>query len=113
MARKFKVGFVHEVLVNYRYHGKNTHLNVKEMERSMRIAFEKAFDTDDEKILCLRRKCYGNFYKILAGSYFTAGNYRMFMKYSVKSLWLMPENISYFLAFPFRRLKKSYENKVA
>ena len=113
IARKFKVGFVREILVDYRYHGKNSHLNVREMDRSMNIFYEKAFDTDYKSILRLRRKSYGNFYKILAGSYFTAGNYQRFMKYLLKSLWLMPENISHFLAFPLRRLKKSYENKSA
>ncbi len=113
IARKFKVGLVREILVDYRHHGKNSHLNVKEMERSMKIFYEKAFGTGDKKILRLRRKSYGNFYKVLAGSYFTAGNYQRFMKYSAKSLWLMPENISHFLAFPLRRLKKSYENKSA
>ncbi len=113
IARKFKVGFVREILVDYRYHGNNSHLNVREMDRSMKIFYEKAFDTDDKSILRLRRKSYGNFYKILAGSYFTAGNYQQFVIYSLKSLWLMPENISHFLAFPLRRLKKSYENKPA
>lgn len=113
VARKFKVGFVREILVAYRNHGGNSHLNVKEMERSVKIFHEKAFATNDKKILRLRRKSYGNFYKILAGSYFTAGNYQRFIKYSLKSLWLMPENINHFLAFPLRRLKKSYENKSA
>ncbi len=106
VARKFKVGFIREILVAYRNHGSNSHLNVKEMERSVKIFQEKAFDTNDKKILRLRRKSYGNFYKILAGSYFTAGSYQSFIKYSLKSLWLMPENISYFLAFPLRWLKK-------
>ncbi len=34
----------------------------------MKIFYEKTFDTDDKKILRLRRKSYGNFYKVLAGS---------------------------------------------
>ena len=111
IAKNFKVGFVREILVDYRNHGNNSHLNIPEMERSMKIFYEKAFDTNDKNILRLHRKSYGNFYKILAGSYYTNKNYQRFIKYSLKSLWLMPENISYFLAFPLRRLKKSYENK--
>ncbi|MDQ3089309.1 MAG: glycosyltransferase, partial [Acidobacteriota bacterium] len=110
VARKFKVGFVPEILVDYRYHGKNTHLNLMKMERSMKIAFEKAFDTDDEKILRLRQKSYGNFYKTLAGSYFTAGNYQRFIRYSLKSLRLMPENIYYFSGFPLRKIRRNREN---
>lgn len=113
LARKFKVGFVRKILVDYRHHGKNSHLNIEEMERSVKIFHEKAFDTNDEQILQLRRRSYGNFYKILAGSYFTDRNYPKFIKYSLKSLWMMPKNISHFLAFPLRRLKKSYENKSA
>ena len=106
LARKFKVGFVREILVHYRHHGDNSHLNIEEMERSVKLFQEKAFATKDEKILRLRRRSYGNFYKILAGSYFTDGNYPRFIKYSLKSLWIMPKNISHFLAFPLRRLKK-------
>ncbi len=106
LARKFKVGFVREILVHYRHHGENSHLNIEEMERSVKLFQEKAFATKDEKILSLRRRSYGNFYKILAGSYFTDGNYPRFIKYSLKSLWIMPKNISHFLAFPLRRLKK-------
>ena len=113
LARKFKVGFVREILVDYRNHGNNSHLNIREMERSVKIFQDKTFATNDENILRLRRRSYGNFYKILAGSYFTDGNYPRFVKYSLKSLWLMPKNISHFLAFPLRRLKKSYENKSA
>lgn len=113
LARKFKVGFVREILADYRHHGNNSHLDVKEMERSVKIFHEKVFATNDKNIMRLRRKSYGNFYKILAGSYFSAGNYQSFIKYSLKSLWLMPENISHFLTFPLRRLKKSYENKSA
>ncbi len=113
VARVTKIAFLPEILVAYRNHGGNGHLQIPRYERSMLMGYEKIFQTADEEILRLRRKSYGNFYKILAGSYFTAGNYQRFMKYSLKSLWLMPENISYFLAFPLRRLKKSYENKSA
>lgn len=113
LAREFKVGFVRKILVDYRHHGNNSHLNIEEMERSVKLFQKKAFDTNDEHILQLRRRSYGNFYKILAGSYFTDGNYPRFIKYSLKSLWMMPKNINHFLAFPLRRLKKSYENKSA
>jgi len=102
VARKFKIGFVPEVLFHYRHHNGNAHLNLEKMERSVLLAYEKAFNTTNEKILRLRRKSYGNFYKILAGSYFSAGNYRMFIKKMIKSLWLKPSNIQHYIKFPIR-----------
>jgi hypothetical protein len=83
-------------------HNGNAHLNLEKMERSVLLAYEKAFNTTNEKILRLRRKSYGNFYKILAGSYFSAGNYRMFIKKMIKSLWLKPSNIQHYIKFPIR-----------
>ncbi len=113
VARKFKIGFVPEVLLDYRLHGKNSHLNLEKMERSLSIAFEKTFKTKDENVLRLRRECYGNFYKVLAGSFFNAGNYPMFTKYLIKSMWQQPSNIRHYLEFPTRRLLKRGSNKSA
>lgn len=107
VARKYKVGFVPEALVNYRNHGLNAHLDIKEMERSTKIAWEKAFDTTDEKVLRLRSKSFGNLHKVLAGSYFQAGDFPASLKHAVKSLWYKPQHIGYYLSFPLRKLKKS------
>ncbi len=107
IARKYKIGFVNEALIDYRLHGHNSHLNLEKMERSLKIAFAKAFETSDKKIQRLRRESYGNFYKILAGSYFHQGNYPLFVKNSLKSLWLKPGNIQYYFTSPVRRLLKS------
>jgi glycosyltransferase involved in cell wall biosynthesis len=106
IARKFQVGFVPEVMVDYRIHGKNSHLNIIEMERSMKIFYEKAFQTDDKNILRLRQRAFGNFHTKLAGSYFRAKNYRKFWQHSLKSLWLTPQNYGRFLKFPFRWLRR-------
>lgn len=106
IARKFKVGFVREALVNYRSHGKNSHLNVREMERSMGLFYEKAFDTNDEKILRLRRKSLGKFHSVLAGSYFHSKSYGNFIRHTLKSLWLTPQNYERFVTFPIRWLKR-------
>lgn len=106
VARKYKVGFVPEALVNYRIHGVNAHLNIAEMERSTKLAWEKAFDTTDEKVLRLKRRSYGNLHKTLAGSYFQAGDYASCIRHAALSLWYKPQNIGYYLNFPLRRLKK-------
>ena len=106
-ARRCRVGFVREPLVDYRSHGTNAHHNVAEMERGMRRMLEKAFTTDDASVLKLRNRAYGNFHRTLAGSYFQAGNVGRFLRHAVESLKHRPSNISYFLAYPFRRFQKS------
>lgn len=107
VARKFKVGFVPELLVNYRIHSAAAHLNVKEMERGMSRFYEKAFATDDPSVLNLRRRAFGNFHRILSGSYFVAGDYGSFASHAVRSIAIQPGNIGYFLKFPLRRVLNS------
>ena len=107
VARKFRVGFVSELLVNYRIHSTAAHLNVKEMERGMTRFYEKAFATDDPSILKLRRRAFGNFHRILSGSYFVAGEYGSFVFHAVRSVIMQPRNIGYFLKFPLRRFSNS------
>lgn len=104
VARLFKVGFVREPLVNYRSHGAAAHHNIHEMERGMSLFYEKAFA--DPSVSHLRRRSYGNFHRVLAGSYFQAGDMASFAKHAVKSVWNRPANLGYFLEFPLRRLRK-------
>jgi glycosyltransferase involved in cell wall biosynthesis len=106
VSRVAKIAFLPEVLVAYRNHGGNAHLNVPRYERSMSFAYEKIFQTADEQTLMLRRRCYGNFYRTLAGAYLQTGQYAKFLKYAGKSLFLAPENLPYFASFPIRRLRK-------
>jgi glycosyltransferase involved in cell wall biosynthesis len=101
VARKFQVGFVPEALVNYRNHKAAAHLNVREMERGMALFYEKAFA--DPSVGHLRRRAYGNFHKVLAGSYFHSGEYGMFLRHSLMSIWMRPGNLKYFALFPLRR----------
>lgn len=107
IARKFKVGHISKPLVNVRSHGENSHLNIREMERSTRIAWNKAFDTDDENILRLRRRAFGNLYKVLAGSYLKNKQYLGFFKNMLKSLWFRPSYLGFYLRRPLRRREKS------
>lgn len=107
VACKYKVGFVQEALVNYRNHGSNATKSVAEMERGMGRFYEKAFDTDDADILKLKRRAYGNYHRVLSGSYFHAGNYMKFVEHAIKSIRNRPANLEYFLRFPLRRLGRS------
>lgn len=104
VARKFKVGFVAEPLVNYRSHDAAAHRNVHEMERGMSLFYEKAFA--DPTVAHLRRRAYGNFHRVMAGSYFHTGDYGKFMSHLLKSIWMRPGNLKYFSTFPFRRFKR-------
>ena len=69
--------------------------------------YEKAFATDDPSVLQLRRRAYGNFHRVLAGSYFHQGRLDKFFVQTVKSLWSRPAGIRYFLEYPLRRLRKA------
>lgn len=105
VARMFKVGFVPEPLVNYRSHSAAAHRNVENMECGMAMFYEKAFDTNDPKILRFRRRALGNYHKVMSGSYFQAGRPKKFLVHAVQSIVYRPANIGYFLAFPLRRLR--------
>ncbi|PYT00010.1 MAG: hypothetical protein DMF63_08545 [Acidobacteria bacterium] len=107
VARKFKVGFVSEPLVNYRSHRAGAHLNLDNMERGMQIFYEKAFATDDPEILKLKRRAYANFHRVMAGSYFHEGRIDRFLSHSLKSIWMRPMGIRYFLEYPLRRANQS------
>ena len=107
VARKYKVAFVKGPYVDYRNHGVNAHMNVNEMERSTRIAWAKAFDTDDQRSLRLRRQSYGNLHKVLAGSYLKDRQFYGFARNVMKSLWYRPSYIAFYLKeiLPGRREK--------
>lgn len=107
VSRICKIGFAQDVLVRYRNHGNNGHLKLPRFERAMLLVYEKVFQTNDKEVLKFKRKSYGNLYKVLAGSHFRAGQYGNFLKNAAKSLIFTPENLSYFAAFPLRRLRKN------
>jgi len=103
VARLFKIGFVPEPLVNYRNHSAAAHHNVENMERGMSMFYEKAFATNDPRILKLRRRAYGNFHRVMAASYLHSGRIGKFFSHAAKSIWMRPGNLEYFLRFPMRK----------
>ena len=105
VARKYKIGFVRELLVDYRNHGVNASKNIAEMERSTLMAWAKAFETDDIAVQRLRRRSYGNLHKVLAGSYLHNGQYSGFARNIVKSLWFRPAYLGYYLSLLAGRRK--------
>ncbi len=107
IASRYPIGFVSEVLLKYRVHGSNMHANIIAMERDMTLAFEKAFRVMTPELSQIKRQAYGALHQNLAGSYFVAGEYRQFVRHSVRSLAFDAGNIVHFLKFPQRRNGKS------
>ena len=105
LTRRYKVGFVPEPLVNYRSHSAAAHRDIRAMERGMSRFYEKAFLTNDYAVLALRNRAYGNFHRVMAGSYFHTGEYSLSLSHAIRSVVLRPGNIGYFLKFPFRRIR--------
>jgi len=104
IARKYKVGFVPEPLVNYRSHGAAAHRNVVDMERGMALFYRKAFSDPDPHVQSLRARALGNYHKVLSGSFFHSGDYGSFLRHAAASIIHRPANIGHFLAFPVRRI---------
>lgn len=104
-----KLAFIPEILVDYRIHGSNGHLNIARMERALEAAYQKIFNNANAETLKIKRRSYGNLYTNLAGSHFRAGNYAAFIRDAVKSVWLTPANFKQFAAFPARFLKRNSE----
>jgi glycosyltransferase involved in cell wall biosynthesis len=106
IATKYRFAFVPEPLLFYRQHGSGGHTNIPRMERAMLIAYGKAFADCSEDIRRIRRECYGNFYMVLAGSYFHSGNVIKSITSVIRGLVYHPANISRLLGFPFRAARR-------
>ena len=106
VASVYKVGFVPEILVHYRLHGGNMHRNVRAMEQAMLLAYAKAFAAGSPGLRRVRRQCYGNLHAVLAGSFFSIGQYRDFLRHAVMGFVLRPATLSRFLGYPVRWLRR-------
>ncbi|HQZ82453.1 MAG TPA: glycosyltransferase family A protein [Pyrinomonadaceae bacterium] len=96
VARRFKVGFVPALLVDYRSHGTNATNNIAEMERSTLIAWNEVFTDGGTDLRPLRRRSFGRLHKVLAGSFRQNGECAGFLRNLVKSLWYRPSYLSYY-----------------
>lgn len=105
-ARISKVGFVPEVLMKYRLHPRNSHLDILRMEKAILKAYDKAFNINDDELRLIRRQCYGKIHSVIAGSYFRAGQYGPFVRHAVRSLWLTPGTASRYLGYPTRAISR-------
>jgi glycosyltransferase involved in cell wall biosynthesis len=106
ISARYRIGFVREILIKYRMHKTNMHSNVRVMEDDMLLAYEKAFSGTDGRLARIKRPAYGNMYRVVAGSYFRAAQYRNFARVAVKSLFYRPGNMIYFVKYPMRFLER-------
>ena len=107
IACNYKIGFVPEVLIHYRQHGENDHLNIRAMEQAMMLAYTKAFARANFQVRQMQRECYGNLHMVLASCYYTNSQPYGFVRNLLKGLWLAPATASRPLGFPLRRLRRS------
>lgn len=106
IAGRYPVAFVPEPLLRYRLHGSNMHGNIRAMEHDMLLAYEKAFTDPASPVQGQRRRAYGNLHTVLAGSFFAAGQRREFARHAARSLLLTPDNLTRFLGYPLRKLRR-------
>lgn len=104
LARNGHIGFVREVLLQYRIHDSNMHASVRRMEHDMLLAFDKAFRECESTMISRRRQCYARLHAVLAGSYFRQGDYGAFVRNTVQSLSQSPVTLGRFFNYPARRL---------
>jgi hypothetical protein len=102
IAARYPIGFIPEVLLRYRIHGSNMHTNFHAMEHDMLLAFDKAYSVATPSQRRLRRRGYGNLHTVLAGAFFSVGQYRQFLPHAIKGLFLTPNNITRYLDYPRR-----------
>jgi glycosyltransferase involved in cell wall biosynthesis len=104
IARRHPVGFVHEVLLQYRIHASNMHANVALTRSDMLAAFAKAFADPDVRLL--RRAAYGGLHSMLAASFFQAGALGDGLRHTLQTAYFLPSRLGYFAAFPVRYLRR-------
>lgn len=107
LACHYELAMVHEPLVGYRMHDGSMHRSIEVFERDMLLAFSRAFrDPAAAAVHPLRRRCYGNLYLMLSGSYLQAGRWDKSLAYAARSLLVWPPSLGYLAALPLRRFRR-------
>lgn len=107
IACHYAIELVREPLVFYRQHGDGMHTHVEVLERDMVRAFESTFaDPAARAVHRLERRCYGNLYLMLAGSYLHAGEVERAIRSAARAIKVWPASIAYVLETPLRRFAR-------
>jgi glycosyltransferase involved in cell wall biosynthesis len=95
---------VDEPLSLYRRHPGGMSLSVAAMEHDMTLVYDETFAAGRAPGT-RRRRAYANLYRMLAGSYFVAGDRRAFARTALRSVRFHPAALAYHAAMPIRRLR--------
>jgi glycosyltransferase involved in cell wall biosynthesis len=106
VATRYRIGFVPEVLSRHARHRAGLQNDIARMEQGMLLALDKAFA--DPAVRPLRRHSYGRLHRILSACYFEQRQWRHFIRHAVKSVRFDWRNAGYFLAYPWRKWKRSF-----
>lgn len=102
LANRGPVGFVPEILLQYRVHGSNMHGNISAMRHDMLLGYEKAFTGADRELRRRRRYAYHRLHYVLAGSFVATGEQKQAWKHGLKAIWYRPSSALMMLGRSFR-----------
>ena len=108
LLQRGRLASLEDTLVQYRVHGSNMSRTVEVFERDMLRAFDGLLGDPaaEPELRPLRRRAYANLHRMIAGSYFVERRFVPFARHAVRSVWLHPSTLPYFLAMPVRRLRR-------
>ncbi len=107
IACRYKIEIVPEPLVRYRIRRGSMTRDVAGLERDMLRAFGRMFaDPSAREIWPLQRRCYGNLYRTLSGSWLRVGNRIKSLQYAIRSVFMWPPTLAYIARFPLRRRRR-------
>ncbi len=87
IGRHWRIAVLSEPLIYYRQHGGNMHRGNRVTESDMRLVLGKAFACKlPPECARLRRRAYANLYRMLAGSYWHAGQQFAALRCGLQSL---------------------------
>jgi len=107
IAAQYEIRALTAPLVKCRRHSASMSLNVALFEHDNYRVLTKVFSNPScARIYHLRRKSFGRFYMILAGSYIQQGNWRRAIQCASKALSYRPQELTHVLGFPLRALRR-------
>ena len=94
VARRYRAGYVPEVLVRYRVHGGGNHRNTRRYHRAMILTLHKIFASGGaEDLQHLKRRAYGAVHRTLAACYLSEGEMASFAQHALRSMLYDERNI--------------------
>jgi glycosyltransferase involved in cell wall biosynthesis len=109
LVTRGRLAVLPDSLVEYRLHDTNMSSNVERFGSDMFRAFGQIFDPARRQpgVASLERRAYANLHRMLAGSYFVDGSIGPFLRHAWSAVCTHPSVLTYFLALPARRLRRT------